>query len=519
MAFSKTPVADTYSSQSVSLIHGFTMSGGQVDSAFVSSGMINIVPHKDGEKVYGFTRNGLSTVSVQSGSTLSVRGIYIWEKTLGTPYYFMAVSDGTDTKVWTSPDFVNWTNVNTLAGESSRQPVRFTEFISSTNTKSLVMVTGISGVVYTSNAAGTVIVDVDFPTPHVPFPVFLNGRLHLAKEATGDIYCSALDNPASWAAGDFISSEVYPDDIKALVKVDNYILAIGQHGSEYFYDANIATGSPLARIEGSMLPFGTVFPNSIACNKTAVTLLGNTGDGESSIIVVEGLKFKHIDADHMLRVFMSELETGTFTYYQVRGMYLRQYGQLLYCLQSNGEFTGGASPTTKTWVYSFTEDMWVRFTKNTATSTFPVQASCAGPTSTPLTFVGVISGATAHFGYLSAKNDTDDFVVPASDIYQEMRIPAQNFGTLNQKTMSRLGVNYQRLSDAAGDDITVICRDNHSDTATQTRTLDGTWADGVGGFPFVMQLGTFRERSFVISTTAGGHRWESIEVDINKGQR
>jgi len=106
--------------------------------------------------------------------------------------------------------------------------------------------------------AGTEITSADFPTPHCPFPVFMDGYLFVAKSGTQDIYNSNLDDPALWTAGDYISAEMYPDKIVALSKNNNYIYALGSNSIEYFYDAAVATGSPLGRHDSAVQQFGAV---------------------------------------------------------------------------------------------------------------------------------------------------------------------------------------------------------------------------------------------------------------------
>jgi hypothetical protein len=195
MPFTNTPVNDTYSSHQIPLITDLAFIPGNNTTSGLYSGMTNIVPYKKDNVEYAETRNGLGLVPVATGSNLTLRGSFVWEKAIGLPYYFTVVSDGVNTTVYTSTDTVTWSTVNAWAS-ALRTPVRFSEFISATSVKSLVLVDGVRGYVYTTNASGTQITDADFPTPHVPFPVFLNGRLYLAKAGTGDIYNSALDDPS-----------------------------------------------------------------------------------------------------------------------------------------------------------------------------------------------------------------------------------------------------------------------------------------------------------------------------------
>jgi len=320
--------------------------------------MINLLPIKTknnkADEIHAVTREPIHAYQVVNSNLIN-RGCYVWEKSVGTTYYFSVNGTG----VYSSTDRITWTLVNTLA-TTATTPVRFTEFINGTNTKTLVLVDGVEGYVFTSNAAGSKIVDADFPTPHIPFPVFLDGYLFLAKTGTGDIYNSNLEDPTAWTPGDFISSELYPDDIQALVKINNYLLVVGTQGCEYFYDAANPTASPLARYDGGSLAFGTQVPNSIASNKNVAMFIANNNDGENTITVIEDFKSREIDASFVIAALNTRLSAASnpTTAAAVRGFFFRQFGKMFYGLSFQGDV---ATPDllNSTWVFSFDTGYWV----------------------------------------------------------------------------------------------------------------------------------------------------------------
>jgi len=139
------------------------------------------------------------------------------------------------------------------------------------------MLDGVKGYVFTGpSTAPTEITDADFPTPHIPQPVFLDGYLFVAKANTQDIYNSDLDNPLLWTAGNFISAEMYPDKIVGLTKNNNYIYAVGRNSVEYLYDAANLT-SPLARHDSAVQQFGATSSGTIVATDTEVVMVGETG--------------------------------------------------------------------------------------------------------------------------------------------------------------------------------------------------------------------------------------------------
>lgn len=525
MAFTKTPETQTYSSERLPACYTIDRRGGLLyTQKDVDAGMVNLVPRKykgsDGtETLEAETRLPLygASVLISGAANTYVRGMYVWEKSVGTTYYFMVIGVGVYTS--TTGAGGSWTLVTSFVTPGITT-VGFTEFIDSTNTKKLVIVDGIEGYVFTSNAAGTKIVDADFPTPHIPYPVFIDGYLFLAKAGTGDIYNSDLNDPALWTAGNFISSELYPDDIQALIKVNNYLLAIGTLGCEYFYDAANATGTPLARYEGGSLPFGTSLPDSIANNKNTVVMLANNNDGEACLKIIEDFKHKELRPEWLI----SYIENAflNFGSASIRGYFYRQAGSLYYCLRLPGV---NVSTSDTTWVYSLDTGIWTEFKLDSATSDFPVTRTSFSTSNNVLTFIAGKKGSNFFFGTvgsstLGVTSAGTDFVVGSSNIYTEIRTATENFGTLNNKTMSRFGV-FATLSGGSG---------------VATANIDVTWADkdynwGSGGtgtinitasnqFPFITQLGQFRQRAFrLVYQGIYSIRYKFLEMDINKGQQ
>lgn len=521
MAYTSAPETQTYSTQTIPLVYGIDLRAGYF-STNKDAGMVNVLPFKskadpEDQSLWGETRYALNGVTVNSTAGNICRGLYVWEKAAGSLNYAFVVIG---TKVYSSDNGVTWTHVDTLLTNATT-PVRFTEFIDATNTKKLVLVDGVEGYVYTSNAAGTKITDADFPTPHIPFPVFVDGYLFLAKAGTGDIYNSDLNDPAAWTAGSFISSELYPDDIQALLKINNYVVAVGTQGIEYFYDAANATASPLARDEGLALPFGTQFPNSIAFNKDVAVLLGNNNDGELVLRMIEDNKFQDIPCTFLVSVLENAIRSGNATYNTLRSYFLRQRGELFYVITFDGTVTSNnpAALARPTFIYSFATGLWseLRYSTNTI---FPVTNSTGGTTGHPYVYVaGALNGAVFFGTYTdSASSDALDGSTNVS-IYQELRTVPHRHGTLNRKMCSRVGLIYNKVVET-DETPTISYTDDNYTTLSTARSLAGTITGADGGFPFITQLGSFRQRAWVVySNVSTPTQWHSLEIDINKGQQ
>lgn len=524
MAYTSAPETQTHSTQRVPLVHDLILKPGGASFSNPVSGTQNVVIYKDENELYGETRLPIRATRVTSaGTTHVMRGLYVWEKSVGTTYFFAVTTDGATSSVWTATS-VNgpWAAVNTITNAST--PVRFAEFISSAAVKSLVMVTGTEGYVFTSNAAGTQIVDVDFPNPHVPFPVFLDGYLFLAKADTGDIYNSDLDNPTAWTAGNYISAEMYPDNIQALVKVNNYLLAVGTQSCEYFYDAANATGSPMARQEGAVLPFGTLYPNSIAASKNTVVMLANNNDGDMVFKAIEDFKHQEIPARAVLSVLTTMIGAGYVSPSTVRGYFLRQNGELMYVFNMRQSDAAGF----KTPVFFFQSRTWGLFIYNQPSGNnypFPVYFSAPQTSGSTGTYIaGHLVGRPFVGLFTSVDGAVDSIGEGNAEIYEELTTPSQDFGTLNRKFLSRIGIYYNAFDGIPGNAPSLSYGENNRSALHSPRQFQDTWFTETAApnapYPFLTQLGSFRSRWFQVYNQQAIRRiWRWLECDINKGQQ
>jgi hypothetical protein len=371
--------------------------------------------------------------------------------------------------------------------------------------------------------------------------VFLDGYLFLAKTDTGDIYNSNLNAPENWTAGDFISSEMYPDDLQALVKVNNYILAIGTQGCEYFYDAANAISSPLARIEGASLPFGTYFPYSITSNKNTVVFLANNNDGEPVLKLIEDMKYKDIGGASLTPIINRMVSTSRTSYSYIWGNFIRAGGSLLYtlALSVNRGLANDYTARLPFLVFDISLNIWTEFRIRDGIGgggwRFPITRTAFSGKNIQATYVQGWDpiNAAPFFGLLSYSGSSLDGMTDtywgAVPIQQEIRLAAQDSGTMNVKTMSRLTVMalLSVSSSTAAMTGTLEMVDNDYGylspaVISQTVTLQpaNMITSGIEPFPSITQLGQYRRRymRFKFEGDAGLQIF-GFEADINKGQQ
>lgn len=382
------------------------------------------------------------------------------------------------------------TNVATLLTTTGR--VGFTEFVASTGVVSLVMVDGTNGYVFSDPNTPVHITDANFPSPHLPYPIFLDGYLVLGA-GTEDIHNSDLDNPAAWTNNSFISAEMYPDSLTCLTKNNNYIYAVGTNSIEYFYDAgNAPPYSPLSRNDSAVQQFGSSWPNTVVQTEGQVILVGDTDSGSPTVWTIDGFKSKDISIPSVQDVLVTEGSNLK----NANAYVIRTMGQKLYVL----------CLTTRTLVYSFTTEMWSEWASGVDNS---------------VPFLGFFG--VENQGNLSLLDRNGGFIYTMnSNYYQDNATPfrceivtaKQDFETINRKTMSRLAV-LGDIPDSSGTNNTILVSwsDDDYKTWAQDRNLTFNY-----DFPVITQLGAFRRRAFRFRYASPFLlRLEGFEVNFNKG--
>ena len=479
MPYSKTPVVSTYETKRLNFISNPLQRSSDPNKDFrLVNMMIEVIPSpvSQGGKAFVKSRPGLSTsFTTQTGEG---RGIFYW--VVGGTGYAMSVVGN---KV-----YANGTEVLTLT--TSTGPCGMTEFLSSTGTVSLVLLDGTKGYVFSSPSTAVEITSADFPTPHIPTPVFLDAYLFVAKVGTNDIYNSNLDDPSLWTAGDFISAEMYPDKIVALSKNNNYLYAVGTSSVEYFSDVANPTGTPLGRQASAVQQFGTAALATVVQTERQVIFVGETNDGGHTVWMIDGFKETEIGIPAVKSALLAE-DGNVAT---AKAFAIRVSGQKLYVL----------CLTQRTFVYSFDTQMWSEW--STGTGIFTGTFGSDGPNGSAY----VLDKSNGKVYLMNETIFTDD----GTAISCSITTIKQDFDTINRKFGYRLALIGDVPDDTLVDSTVYISwSDDDYKTWSTPRALKFT-----GDLPAIFQLGQFRRRALRITYSLPHlFRLEGIEVDINKG--
>lgn len=435
----------------------------------ISSDMTN------GKKYYLKKRPGLQTITQLGTGSQPGRGCYYWEG-----HSYVAVGN---TLYKDGVAIITFTTSTGLVGFTTyRDDTRYLLFVSD----------GVQG--YTIDLGGAVIAIVALPTPHIPNPIFLDGYIFLAGQGGQTIYNSKLQDPYTWPSDGFIDAEMYPDNLVALTKNLNYIVAVGTASVEFLYDNANSTGSPLQRNAPAVNQFGCPAPNSVAQTEKCVILVGTTNNGGRTVFMLEAFQPTEIASEPIREAL--DLEGGYIN--TATAFIIQSSGHQWYVLT--------LTHSSRTFVYDFHEKMWHEWTSgNSAYTAFNWGYACDGPAGLPL-----LLSYSGQIAYLDANTYTDG----GTTIYCQAVTTKIDFDTNERKRFYRLSLVGDAPLTSGTVPILVEWSDDDYNTWTgKNLTINQTYQT-------ITQLGYGRRRAFRFTYLQNAPlRMESFELDIIQEQR
>lgn len=379
--------------------------------------------------------------------------------------------------------------------------VGFTSFLTDVGTRYVCFCNG-TELYYSVPGSGTStkIVDADFPSNPGKDIVFLDGYLFVFKRGTGDIYNSDLNAPGTWTSGNYITTEINPDFVVSLAKIKNYIIAFGNEGIEFFYDAANLSGSPLARNE-------SYYKNVTLCSNVVTV-------GDSVYFVGrkknQGLQVFELDANEIKPVSNNMLERILQTYGN-SSLTSSLSTTNLFASSVNGHnfifvnfYNEGI-----TFVYDMDHKFWYRWSFGDAgITTNRIQAMWTINSTTGLPRIAV--GGRSNMSYFD-NSFYQDFGANFTASYTTEDYDADTF---NWKMCHRMGLHCDFPTTAvATSNAQVSWSDDDGNTFTTPRNLNVCSSN-----PYITQCGRFRSRNWRIEYSDNyPFRMWGMTMDLNVG--
>jgi hypothetical protein len=486
MAYSKSPQFQTYKTQPVLLMNEMN-SRDQTTNKDVENlnCFFDLIRNKqiEDQEYNVVKRAGTSTFGDALQSTAH-RGLYYWEE---EDLIYVAVDN--DIQVFAASNgSLNETLSNVFTTSSG--DVGFTEFLYEDNTVKIVATDGTRLV--TIDAAGTVVTGADADMPaHLPQPIFLDGYLFIVKADTADIYNSDLNSPLVFTAGNFLVGEMFPDKIFRICKLNNYLVAFGSSSIEYFWDAAVATGSPLQRNDTPVKLVG--FLGGFAQQGNSTFFVGNTTAGTPDVYRLEDFKIEPIGSASIRR-YLEVLNVG---FEDIYGSCISFFGHDFYVINVE------SAPT---FIYDLETKIWTRIAYQDSI-TFGITNAVNVKIATEYCSVFLLTGSARIRRF-----DQDIYQDAEEDFTVRVVTDRQMFETYNQKFQHRLVINADRPS--ADSSMSVYWSDDDYQTWSTVKSINLNQE-----LPSVMRGGRFRRRAYKLEYADNYPlRMKNLDIDLNMGQ-
>ena len=402
-----------------------------------------------------------------------------------------------------SPAVVGWAAHGLAAG---------TQIIFSTTG---ALPTGITaGTIYYVITAGLAAGAFEISTTLEGTPIVTSGTQSGVQTATATsqtpavIYGSGMNNPTSWNALDFIKASSDPDQMVGIARHLNYILAFGTMGTQFFYDAALASpASPLATNKSAYLEIGCANGYSIASAEQTLIWVGTAVTGGRSVYVLNGLSPVKV-SNRYIDKYLNKCDMSNTNGIFVRSYCFKVSGHTLYVLTMKD--------LNVTFIYDLDEKKWYQWTSqsgdtgvtNSGTETFFSPTSFTGNTEYVTTSgIYLQDDANGKIYKMSVDYLNDD----TNAIYFRAVSPILDNGTKKRKFYKRV----EAVGDVSQGNVYIRKTDDDYVTWSTYRTM--LLSDKR---PILYQYGEARRRAWeVFSSDSIPIRLSALEIEFDIGEQ
>lgn len=294
---------------------------------------------------------------------------------------------------------------------------------------------------------------------------YLSNRAFVAGADSTDrskVQCSAIDDPFTWDALDYLVATSAPDGVVAIKTVNDVLFVFGTSTTEVWADVG-TPGFPLAPIQGATFSIGCMGYASVAPIGDRVYWLGRDQFGQCVIYRNNGYSPERIST-HAVEWQIQQYDTPEDAVAYV----YQQNGHSFYVIT----FTGGNA----TWVYDITTEAWHERASWDGTDFNKEFANCA------INFP--ISGPYGDFNIIVGSSDNAAFFGLDPDVYGDATGP----GTWTEKRWLRswraLATGVNDLKRTTHHSLQLDCETGVSDAVSPLTYDNGSvflrWSDDGG---------------------------------------
>lgn len=164
-----------------------------------------------------------------------------------------------------------------------------------------------------TGAAFAKVTDVNYPVTTVPGVVYLDGTTYVMDQ-NGQIWGSALNDPQTWSALNFISANSIASPGVALTRYLNYVVAFCDESVSFFVDAGNPTGSPLAQAVSAFNRVGCASGTSVVSTQNTVYWVGKTRQKGRSVYMLNGVSPIVVSNQYIDRILNADTLTSVYAY-------------------------------------------------------------------------------------------------------------------------------------------------------------------------------------------------------------
>ncbi len=416
----------------------------------------------------------------------------------------------------------NWATGQVVSIGSYRNNANKVYYATNTATTGVTPPTHTSGTVtdggvlwtYVGNQATATAELSAFPSPHVPFPVFMDGVIFLAKEDTNVVYNSNTENIQKWSSSASISVNQFPGNINALARLQNYVLALKTDAIEYLYNNGSVDGSVLSKTTQAASAVGCPQPGTVQVIEDDLLFVGQSAGGGFSVWKVGNFKEEKL-SNELIDEYLNERyglynNTAKDKYF-LSGSVIRVDGHKFYIINEVGTTSG-----LRAMVYDLDEKFWSFWdsSSNSATKRFIGVHSC---TKNGISLVqSDISGGNGRILYHPTTSINGDYNDGGSVYYSFYNTPVVDMDNRYRKRFNRVEVVGNKYSYSVP--VYIRYSDNNQEDLDYLTSGGWTVSMQTGYQSYVNNLGSSRSRIWQVSTnTDVPFRWESFEIFYDQG--